>query len=238
MNRIIIENGELNTDGSCVLTGRRAAHIAGVLHAVAGQSVRIGVVDGPRGTGELTEVGRNRVVIKCELDDSTYESPRIDLLLALPRPKVLKRLWAVLASFGVGRIMLTNAAKVEKNYFDTHWLEAESFRPLLIEGLEQSGRTALPKVSVHRRFRPLVEDELIAWKTKLVADPSAQVRLWEFSIPRKGNVLLAVGPEGGWTEFELELLCDNGFMVFSLGSATFRSDVACIALLAVLSETM
>ena len=82
------------------------------------------------------------------------------VLLALPRPKVMQRLWAQLAALGVGRILLTNAERVERHYFDTHVIDRGTYRPLLIEGLQQARDTRLPDVSVHKQFRVLVEDEL------------------------------------------------------------------------------
>ena len=84
----------------------------------------------------------------------------VDLLLALPRPKVMRRLWAQIAAMGVGQIILTNAERVERNYFDTHVLTPECYRPLLVEGLQQARDTRLPRVSIHRQFKVLVEDEL------------------------------------------------------------------------------
>ena len=90
----------------------------------------------------------------------TPSRPPVDLLLALPRPKVLRRLWAQIAALGVGRIILTNAARVERNYFDTHVLSAACYQPLLIEGLQQARDTRLPAVTVHRQFKVLLEDEL------------------------------------------------------------------------------
>ena len=72
----------------------------------------------------------------------------------------MRRLWAQIAALGVGRIILTNAERVERNYFDTHLLAAEQYRPLLIEGLQQARDTRLPLVSVHRQFKILVEDDL------------------------------------------------------------------------------
>ena len=58
------------------------------------------------------------------------------------------RIWAQVAAIGVGQIILTNAERVERNYFDTHWLAPESYRPLLIEGLQQARDTRLPAVSI------------------------------------------------------------------------------------------
>ncbi len=234
MNRILIEQQELQADRTCTLTDRRAAHINDVLHAAAGQALRIGLIDGPRGTGTVLEAAPGRVTVRCEFE-AVPESPgRVDILLALPRPKVLKRLWAPLASFGVGRIMITNAEQVERNYFDTHWLSPGAYRPLLIEGLEQAGRTTMPGVSIHRRLKPLVEDELAGWPVKLAAHPGAARRMSQIIIPPQGRVLLAVGPEAGWTEYEQKLLSNSGFTGFSMGEATLRSDVACISAMAVL----
>ena len=87
----------------------------------------------------------------------------------------MRRLWAQLASLGVGRILLTNAERVERNYFDTHVLSADCYRPLLLEGLQQARDTRLPIVSIHRQFKVLIEDDLDALfgeGLRVVADPA------------------------------------------------------------------
>ena len=147
----------------------------------------------------------------------------------------MRRLWPQLAALGVGRIILTNAERVERNYFDTHVLAPETYRPLLIEGLQQARDTRVPLVSIHRRFKVLIEDELDALSPKtrrLVAHPGSD-RTIASSVHRKANerVLLAVGPEGGWNAFELELVERYGFSRIRMGPRTLRSDTACIALL-------
>lgn len=77
---------------------------------------------------------------------------RIDLLLAMPRPKVMTRLWAPLASTGVGAVYLTNAARVERCYFDSKALDKGKVEDELLRGLEQSGDTIMPGVCVVKRF--------------------------------------------------------------------------------------
>ena len=72
----------------------------------------------------------------------------------------MRRLWAQIAALGVGRIILTNAERVERDYFGAHIVSAETYRPLLIEGLQQARDTRLPIVSVHKRFKVLIEDEM------------------------------------------------------------------------------
>ncbi len=145
----------------------------------------------------------------------------------------MNRLWAQLAALGVGQIILTNAERMERPYFDTHVITPEHYRPLLIEGLQQARDTRLPVVSIHRQFRILVEDQLEALVPdgdRLVADPSSPTEGRTFRSARP-RLLLAVGPEGGWNRFELNLLRARGFEPVSMGPRTLRSDTACIALL-------
>ena len=181
-------------------------------------------------------------MLRCELDATVPAPPAVDLLLALPRPKVLRRLWAQFAALGVGRIMLTNASRVERHYFDTHVLDASTYRPLLIEGLQQAGDTRLPRVSIHRQFRILVEDELDAMSSdaaRLVAHPGSDRSLLTLAREsQRPRVLLAIGPEGGWNDFELDLLRRHRFDVVGLGPRILRTDTACIALLALLHEAL
>ena len=240
MNLILCGPNEVDAHGIVTLTGARGAHVRSVLGATPGDVIRIGVVDGPRGQGEIIALDEHQVVLRSELDATVPAAPGVDLLLALPRPKVLRRLWAQFAALGVGRIVLTNASRVERHYFDTHVLDASTYRPLLIEGLQQAGDTRLPLVSIHRQFRILVEDELDALSTdaaRLVAHPGGHRSLLAIAgESQRRRVLLAIGPEGGWNDFELELLRRHRFDVVSMGPRILRTDTACIALLALLHE--
>jgi RsmE family RNA methyltransferase len=189
--------------------------------------------------------------VECTFEDGLPPRPPVDLLLALPRPKVMRRLWAQLAALGVGRILLTNAEKVERNYFDTHVLDPATYRPLLIEGLQQARDTRVPEVSIHRQLKVLVEDHLdaIAGEAgRLVAHPGEGAAAMADAVARQpreplGSAqhrrwLLAVGPEGGWNEFELDLLRTRGFQQVGMGQRTLRADTACVALLSLLHDAL
>jgi RsmE family RNA methyltransferase len=180
-------------------------------------------------------------------DGAVPPRPRVDLLLALPRPKVMQRLWAQLAALGVGQIMLTNAARVERHYFDAHAVTPARYAPLLVEGLQQARDTRRPDVSIHRQFRILIEDDLDRLFPKglrLVAHPgaapSAASLVSDRTAPGSGadRVLLAVGPEGGWNEFETALLDAHGFLAVGMGPRTLRTDTACTALLAIVHDAL
>jgi RsmE family RNA methyltransferase len=236
MNRILFYTEEMRDDGTVTLSGARAAHVAGVLRAGPGCEIKTGTVDGMAGTSRVVAVSEQNVTLAPDHQNATPD-PWIDLVLAVPRPKTLKRLWPQLAALGVGRIVLVNGRRVEKCYFDSHWLDPLFYRPLLLEGLMQAGLTKMPEVLERRRFKPFVEDELDALfpgACRLVAHPGP--RTAACLCYGSGRPLLAVGPEGGWSGYELNLLQAHGFHDFSLGERVLRTDTACVALIAVLES--
>jgi 16S rRNA (uracil1498-N3)-methyltransferase len=213
-----------------------------VLKVVPGNSVRLGVLDGSAGAGRVTAVTDGRVELHCDLEATIPPPPAVDLLIAVPRPKVMRRLWAQIAALGVGQIILTNASRVERNYFDTHVLSEACYRPLLIEGLQQARDTRVPRVSIRRQLKVLVEDELDALVTtglRVTAHPGVGKPLIDTIRERSSQrVLVAIGPEGGWTPFELDLLAAHGFQTADAGPRALRSDTACVAILALVHEAL
>ena len=242
MNLLLVEASEVDSQGIVAISDDRARHLLEVLKVEAGRTVRVGLVGGGIGSARVISAGAGAVTLSCAFNQAP-DRPAVDLLLALPRPKVLRRLWAQFAALGVGRIILTNASRVERDYFDTHLLDPAVYRPLLLEGLQQARDTLLPEVSIHRRFRVLVEDELPLFgidAQRLVADPSGEQTIGAAVASRTdaSRVLLAIGPEGGWNPFELELLQSHGFKPVGLGPRTLRFDTAAIALLALAHDAI
>jgi len=235
VNLILLESQEIGADGVARVEGERARHITTVLKSAPGATIRVGCIGGGRGTATVDAVSLERVDLRCVIAAGDARRPPIDLLLALPRPKVMRRLWAQIAAMGVGQIILTNAERVERNYFDTHVIAADCYRPLLIEGLQQAADTYLPNVSIHRQLKVLVEDHLEALtgeSQRLIAHPGAAETVSD-AVCRTAHtaVLLAIGPEGGWNAFERDLLGRHGFAPVAMGPRTLRSDTATIALL-------
>ncbi|HUR21553.1 MAG TPA: RsmE family RNA methyltransferase [Vicinamibacterales bacterium] len=241
MNVILFEPSEVGDGGRVKATGLRARHLLNVLKVPCGHQVRVGVIDGPMGVGTVTTVGPDSVTLDCVFDASTPERARVDLLLAMPRPKVLRRLWAQLSALGVGQVILTNAEKVERDYFDSHVTQDYCFRPLLIEGLQQARDTRMPRVSVHKRFTVLIEDDLdrlFPAGRRLVAQSGSGPFRSVLSPPVADRVLVAIGPEGGWNDFELALLERHGFVRAGLGSRTLTTTTACIAALSAVHDAL
>ena len=238
MNQILITQNELDMESAVVLSDRRAEHLLRVLQVRVGDRVRVGLLDGGRGIAKVQAVDSDSVTLHCNINQSALSPTGITLLMALPRPKVLRRLFASLASWGVEKVIFTNAAKVERVYFDTHWLQPAHYIPLLYEGLEQSGETRLPEVQVVRRLKPLIEDTLSLWQgDKVLLHPHADSALGMDGAPQS-PVLAAIGPEGGWIDYEIEMFRAHGFTCMTLVERVLRSDVAVHAMLGILQAKM
>lgn len=256
MNRILFEKGEI-TDGVATFGDARAAHVLDVLHGEVGQVLKTGEIDGPIGTSVITGISRlsspvssPSVTVSCSHAESSI-APWIDLILAPPRPRVMKRLLPQLAAMGVGHIFLVGAKKVEKDFWGATLLKPENYRPLLIDGLMQAGTSILPTLETRRNFRKFVKEELDAlWPEakRIVAHPygtgeDLRRETIDGSSSLTSNVsspsprpLLAIGPEGGWTDEEVALLEEHGFSRYSLGVRILRTDTATVALLAQLMK--
>ena len=240
MNRIILEHKEVDAAGGVTLTGRQLKHVREVLQVREGDTLRVGIMNGPIGTARVERVNAQGVDIRCRWEGVPARSG-IDLILGLPRPKVMRRLWPQIAMLGVDRLVLIRAEKVERYYFDSHVLDPERYEPLLLKGIEQAGCTQLPQVHIEKQFKPFVEEKietLYPAAHKWMIDPSANQLL----ISRVGDlqiadrVILAIGPEGGWTAYERDRFEDIGFNSVRLGSRILRSDTAVVSVFSLLQQ--
>ena len=240
MNRILFERGEIH-DGRATFSDVRAEHVLNVLHGTEGQTLKTGVLDGPVGTSVIERIEGNAVTVRCTHGTPSL-APWIDLILAPPRPRVMKRLLPQIASLGVRRIVLVGAEKVEKAFWGAQLLKEEVYRPLLIDGLQQAGTSNLPTIETFKSFRHFVERKLDAHfegqDVRIVAHPyGARGARAVPAAPVSKVPVLAVGPEGGWTDEEVGLLEARGFARMSLGERILRTDTALIALISRLMET-
>lgn len=252
MNRILFEKNEI-VGGQAVFSDGRAEHVLNVLHGAVGQVLKTGEIDGPVGTSVIREIRglherepgsaqrgngllAGEIVVECDHRQAAPQ-PWIDLVLAPPRPRVLKRLLPQLSAMGVGMIVLVGAEKVEKSFWGAQLVKEEVYRPLLVDGLMQSGASAVPSIRIEKNFRRYAEtrmEEEFASHVKIVAHPpSVQDPARPCAtVSGDARAVLAIGPEGGWTDAEVELLESRGFSRYSLGNRILRTDTATIALIA------
>lgn len=232
MNLVLLEPDDfLGSGARARLVGRRFAHVVGVHRAGVGDRVRVGLLGGRIGQGTVVALGADSLELEVTLDAEPPPPLAVTLVLALPRPKVLRRVLGTIAAMGVKRLAIVNAARVERSYWESPLLAEGAVRDQLLLGLEQARDTVLPSVTLHPRFRPFVEDELpalVGASRALVAHPGAAA---PSPAAPDGAVTLAIGPDGGWVPFEIELLEARGFVAVSLGPRPLRVEQIVPALL-------
>jgi RsmE family RNA methyltransferase len=240
MNLILLTESDAIGADRFVVRDERAEHIRSVLKATTGDTVEIGLVNGPTGRARLVKCSADWVELVLEEQwEAPAVEPEVTLICALPRPQTLKKVLSTAASMGVSNLHFIRANRVEKSFFQSTLLEPENYRPFLLEGLSQGKLTHLPQVTLHRRFRPFFED---VWPdirgragdkiTALVTDPAAQLAIASAAVAADRPIALVIGPEGGWVPFELDLMSEQGFEPVSLGRWLMRVEVAVAAALA------
>ncbi|WP_309674326.1 16S rRNA (uracil(1498)-N(3))-methyltransferase [Pseudomonas sp.] len=232
MNLLLLEEADFIAADRAILRDRRLTHMQEVHRSVVGDSLRVGRIGGLMGSAELLRLDADEAELRVTLDQPPPAKLPLTLVLALPRPKMLRRVFQTVAAMGVPRIILVNSYRVEKSFWQTPFLEPEAIREQLILGLEQARDSVLPEIVIEKRFKPFVEDRLPAvtdGTLGLVGHPGHYP-----PCPRGLDepVTLAIGPEGGWIPYEIDLLGKAGLQPVQLGDRILRVETAVTALLA------
>jgi len=232
MNLLLLTPQDCPQPNIAHLTGRCLHHVLAVHQAQVGQKLRVGMVNGLMGEAEIIHLDKQSLQLQFQLTQAPPVKLPLTLVLALPRPKMLKRILQTVATMGVERLVLMNSYRVEKSFWDSPFLQPQAIEAELILGLEQGKDTVLPQVMLEKRFKPFVEDRLPALSAnslRLVAHPIA-----EQHCPRdvQQAVTLAIGCEGGFIPYEVDLLAQQGFVPVELGERILRVETAVTALIA------
>lgn len=233
MNCILLSGDDFIGDGQRTvrLSDRRANHIRSVLKSKPGAQLVAGMTAGKLGAATITVITDEYVIADVKLDRDPPKPLPVTLIVALPRPKSMRKVIHTATVMGVKQIFLIESWRVDKSYWSSPWLEENYLKELMILGLEQAVDTVLPVIHIKKRFKPFVEDEIagiIKDSKALVAHPKAST-----TCPRSVDypVTLAIGPEGGFIPFEIELLEKHGFSPVSIGERILRVEEAVPAIL-------
>lgn len=233
MNLLLVEPGEVAEGATVVLADRRAEHLRRIVGVTVGQTIRAGIVGAGIGTAEVTADDGTTLTLRLSLTAAPSLPLPIELVLAIPRPKVLTRVIETAAAFGVARIDLTNAWRVDKSYLASPRLADAALAYALRFGAEQGATTHIPPLTIHDRLMGLLDTRWPAATpgtpvTRLLAHPDAppieQATLtWPLAI--------AIGPEGGWIQREVDTFVERGFTAVSIGRPILRVEAALSATL-------
>lgn len=239
MNLVLFEKNELEhvpksgATPSYVLNlyDRRAEHLRDVLNIKVGDEISVGEIGGFRGRGVVLEAGLKQISLSVEYREESAIGSGIHLIVALPRPQMLKRILEISGTMAVENLDLIYANRVEKSFFYSKTLEPENLHKHLLLGMEQGSSTFYPNVKVFKSLRKY-QEEIKSFSDrqylKLIAHPGTVDNLssaWR-DLGEKKKTMIAIGPEGGWQDQELKGFEELGFKSFNLGKKILRVETA------------
>jgi RsmE family RNA methyltransferase len=214
-------------------------HIKEILKSKIGDSLSIGEIGGNIGKAIIAKIDENEVFLRdVTLDKKPPAKLDVTVILALPRPKVLRRLIMDMTSLGVNKLIIVNSYRSQKSYWQSPLLER--IDEFIFEGLQQAIDTVPPVIEFKKRFKPFVEDEFPALlldkeqDNAVIAHPYAS-QSWKSYLDSSHKEtmpkVLCIGAEGGWIDYEVDLLCHHGCTAVSLGDRILRTETVVNVLL-------
>ena len=223
MNIVLLDERQTQADVWKITSKRQLDHLRTHVDVKVGDTLKVGILHGKRYLTKIVDISETAIHVQAIQEEAVPEKLAVTLIVALPRPKVLRRLIADSVTLGVEKIILLHSYRVDKSYWQTPFLQQLDHFVTL--GLEQAGDTVPPKIELYKRFKPFVEDILPTLITEecpaYVAHPYAENKMLS-SISQSCTVV--IGPEGGFIPYEIDLLIKNGCQAVSLGNRIIRTE--------------
>jgi len=213
------------------LIGPHADHLAHVLRARAGQEFDIVAGENVR-RGRITNITDNRIDFELGETIPTAAIPRLTLMLSVFKFDRME--WAIekCVELGASGIVPVIAQRTELHLATGAIKRVDRWRRIARQASEQSRRGSVPEIAQPVKFK-----EAVTWanSTRIVLAESEEKAMLKDALPSSATseLTLAFGPEGGWTEGELELFRERGWILASLGSTILRAETAAIAATAI-----
>lgn len=233
MNIILLERPTQADRFEVQLSERAHKHCMDVLKPKVGSQLKVGAYNGKLGLGTVLEHTTTRTLLEVALSDEPPNKEPLCLVLALPRPKMLRRILSASIELGVESIHIINSYRVEKSYWQSPYLKPDAIETTIHNALEQAGDTVPPNLHWHKGFKPFAEDVLPGlvhtYPKAWLGDHRVQAKLNTEGDPTRR--LIAIGPEGGFIPYEIDLLQTAGLIPVNLGPRIMRVETAVGALL-------
>ena len=224
------------TGDTAALVGEHAAHLARVLRAEVGQEFDIATGEEVR-RGTITTVSYDRV--EFALDTKPYHGRRPkpkpfdapEIALALAIFKFDRMEWAIekCTEIGVARIIPVIARRSDAHLAAAAVKRQERWRRIVRQAAEQSRQSAPPEVAAPVKLKDLAGALPAGALTRVVlAESEEDARLGDVLQSWSSEMVLAIGPEGGWADGELAWFHEEGWIAASLGSTILRAETAAV----------
>lgn len=223
------------SDNRAAITGDHADHLIRVLRARVGQEFDIATGALVR-RGCIVSIAPTRV--EFELGEAVPARSPVNVTLLLAVFKFDRMEWAIekCTELGVARIVPVVARRTDAHLAAASAKRADRWHRLARQASEQSCRATPPEIAAAVKLK--VATSLPGARRIVLAESENQTQLRDVVSSAEREILLAVGPEGGWTEDELQLFQSAGWMSASLGPTILRAETAAIAATAIVISAL
>jgi 16S rRNA (uracil1498-N3)-methyltransferase len=213
----------------CSLTGDEARHLTAVMRAKVGQEIVVFDGSGAEFTARIGAIRKQGVDLEIlERREISRELP-VALTLAVALPKGDRQKWLVEKATELGVTRLVPLV-TERGVAQPVEAALDRLRRSVIESSKQCGRNRLLEIDT-----PASATEFFAAlslsATRLIAEPSGQP-LAACPISGSTSIIAAIGPEGGFTPFEVSAALAAGWQPACLGKRILRVETAAVAVAA------
>ena len=223
MNIVLLDARQTQSEIWTISSKRQVEHLKTHVDVQLGDTLKVGIREGKRYLTEIVSISEQSIQIKPIQEEAVPAKLPVTLIVAMPRPKVLRRLIMDAVTLGVDKFILIHSYRVDKSYWQTPFLQ--QLDQYITLGLEQAGDTIAPQVEIYKRFKPFVEDILPSLidtsHLAYVAHPYVAEKM-PCAIDHACTVI--IGPEGGFIPYEIDLLIKNGCQAVSLGNRIIRTE--------------
>lgn len=238
MNCILLPTSNIAQPHAQITASAQIIHVNKVLNLQVGDTLKIGQLGGNLGTAIIDSIASDNIRLRdVHLDTAPPAKLDVTVILALPRPKVLRRLIMDMTALGVRDIVLINSYRTQKSYWQSPLLTR--LDEFILEGLQQGVDTVAPRITLQKRFKPFVEDQLASLITQnaIVAHPYSERSFSQYLQQLSSESLssstktplpnvVCIGAEGGWIDYEIELFHEQGCETVHIGSRILRTEAA------------
>ena len=235
MNLMLLEKNDFVSGDTVRISGRRFLHAVEVLkiNRRSGEC-RAGVVDGMLGRAVLLDLDEENQSMRLRFEPLAPPPEPLPLVLlcAMQRPLTFRKIIHAAVSMGVKELHFFHSRKVEKSYWSSPQVTPEAARADAMLALEQTVDTVMPSLVFHRDFKNFVSETLpglVRGRRFLAAHPAGEKPC---PVDCRCPAALTIGPEGGFTDGETEMLQAAGAELVTMGRRILRSEVAVPALIA------
>ena len=150
MNIVLLDPRQTTSELWAITSARQVEHLKIHVDVQIGDTLKVGIREAKRYLTEVVAIEEKVIRVKPLQEESVPAKLAVTLIVAMPRPKVLRRLIMDSVTLGVEKIILLHSYRVDKSYWQTPFLQ--QLDQYVNLGLEQAGDTIAPQIEIYKRF--------------------------------------------------------------------------------------